>query len=277
MKNTTVYVILLIALSSLAACSKSTPPIAPEKPIVIVPTTPPTTPVTPPPTTTIPPTSTAKLLPVKLESATQSIVFKYIGESNSLLSADNGAGKKVIIMYKDNQMNGLLIHEANKVHYVDYYRDEQKRIVKVIQWTQTESDDIPMGSYSIEYNEQQQISVIKYYTNKDQLLRTKLFAYALSTDQMGIVIETNGSESTRYTYDQKNGLFKNVANVQFIALETGDHLFLSAEHNLLSISATTPKNDLTCSYEYNTDAYPSVINWKTPQANMLFKVSYKTF
>jgi len=276
MKNTAIYLILLVALSSLHSCSKSTPPITPEKPIVIVPVTPPTTPVTPPDTTS-PPNSTAKWIPVKLESSTQSVVFKYIGDSNALLSADNGTGKKVIITYKDNQMNGLLIYEVNKVQYVDYYRDDQKRIIKVARWKQTENEDILLGTYTIEYNEQQQISQVTYYSDKNALQRTKSFSYARSNDQMGIITETSGTESTRYTYDQKNGLFKNVANAQFIALETGDQFFLSAEHNLLSISGTSPKNDLTCSYEYNTDAYPSLINWLTPQANMVFKVSYKTF
>ena len=276
MKNTAIYLILLVALSSLHSCSKSTPPITPEKPIVIVPVTPPTTPVTPPDTTS-PPISTAKWIPVKLESSTHSVVFKYIGESNSLLSADNGAGKKVIITYENKQMKGLLIYEANKFYSVDFFRDEQERIIKVSQYKQTEYFDIPLGSYTIEYNEQQQISQVTYYSERNVLQRTKSFSYARSNDQMGIITETSGTESTRYTYDQKNGLFKNVANAQFIALETGDQFFLSAEHNLLSISGTSPKNDLTCSYEYNTDDYPSLINWLTPQANMVFKVSYKTF
>jgi len=147
----------------------------------------------------------------------------------------------------------------------------------VARWKQTENEDILLGTYTIEYNEQQQISQVTYYSDKNALQRTKSFSYALSNDQMGIITETSETESTRYTYDQKNGLFKNVANAQFIALETGDQFFLSSAHNLLSISGTSPKNDLTCSYEYNTAAYPSLINWQTAQANMVFKVSYKTF
>jgi hypothetical protein len=223
----------------------------------------------------IPPTSTAHLLPITIESPGQSIAFKYVGNTSSLLSVDHGAGKKVIITYKDNQMNGLFTYEADKVYYVDYYRDDQKRIHKVTQWSQTKDEDIPMGYYTIKYNEQQQITEINYYSARNVLLRTKTFAYDLSNDQMGVIIESDDKETTKYTFDLKNGIFKNVANAQLIALETGDKFLLSSNHNLIGISSSSPKNDLTCSYEYNTDAYPTLINWQAVNVKMTFKVSYK--
>jgi hypothetical protein len=277
MKNSSISLILVLAISSLASCSKSTPPVSPEKPIVTVPVVPPP-PVTPPSTVppTTPPTSTVKLLPIKIESITQSTIFKYVGETNALLTMETSAGKKTVITYKDQQMIGMVTLEGDKVFSSDYYRDDQQRINKVIHWSQTDFEDINLGYYTIDYDQQQQITELNYYSPANRLLRTRTFAYDQSNDQIGIVIETDGTATIRYTFDRKNGLFKNVAHAQLIGLETGEKLFLSAEHNLLSSAGTTAQNDLNCSYEYNTDAYPSLINWKDAHVNITFKVSYKT-
>lgn len=273
MKSKLIYLMLLSAFGSLASCSKSDPPVTPEKPIVTVPVLPP--PITTPPTD-VPPTSTAKLVPVKIESPGQSIVFKYVGETNSLLSIDDGAEKKTTITYNNNQMKGLLIHQGDKTYYVDYFRDTQNRINQVNQWNQTNDEDIPLGYYTIIYDDLQQISEVNYFSAKNALLRKKEFTYDLSNDRMGIITETNGTETTKYTFDLNNGIFKNVANAQLIALETGEIFLLSADHNLLSITSSNPKNDLTCSYEYNTDAYPTSITWEALHVKMKYIISYKT-
>jgi hypothetical protein len=270
MKNKLIYLILISVLGFMASCSKSNPPVTPEKPIVPVPQPPTTT-----PPTVIPPTSNANLLPVKLESPSQSIVFKYLGDTKSLLSVDNSTGKKVIITYKDNQMNGLYTYEADKVYYVDFYRNDQKLINKVTQWSQTTDEDIPLGHYTIKYNEQQQMTEINYYSAKNVLLRTKTFAYDYSNDTMGIIVESDDKETIKYTFDLKNGIFKNVSNAHLIALETGDKFFLSSNHNLLSMASSNPKNNQTFSYDYNTDAYPTLINWQALNVKLTFKVSYK--
>jgi hypothetical protein len=279
MKNKFIYLVLLSTLGFLSSCSKSNPPVTPEKPIVTVPVPPPPTttpPVTTPPTG-VPPTSTTKLLPIKIESPNQSVLFKYLGDTNSLLSVENSTGKKIIITYKDNHMNTLYTYEGNKTFYVDFVRDHNHRVNKVNQWSQTTDNDIPLGYYTITYNEQQQMTEINYFSPKNVPISTKTLAYDSTNNQMGIIIETKGTtETTKYTFDLKNGLFKNVANAQLIAMETGENFLLSADHNLLSMKSSNPKNDLTCSYEYNVDAYPTLINWEAPNVKMTFKVSYKT-
>ena len=273
MKIKLIYLMSLTAFVSVASCSKSNPPVTPEKPVVTVPVQPP--PTTNPPADN-PPPSTAKLLPVKIEAPGQSILFKYVGETNSLLSVDDGAGKKLTVTYKDNQMNGLITHQGNKFFYVDYWRDKQERIYKVDQCSQTSSEDIHLGYYTIKYNDQQQMTEINYFSPNNKPLHTKTFMYDLPNDRMGSITETNGTETTKYTFDLQNGLFKNVANAQLIAMETGENFFLSAQHNLLSITSTNPKNNMTCNYEYNADAYPTLITWEALNVKMTFKVSYKT-
>ena len=276
MKNKLTYLVLLSTLGFLASCSKTNPPVTPEKPVVTVPVPPTTTPPVTNPPAVVPPASTTRLLPIKIESPNQSVVFKYLGDTNSLLSVENSTGKKVIITYKDNLMNTLYTYEGDKTFYVDFVRDHNNRINKVNQWSQTADDDIPLGYYTITYNDQQQMTEVNYFSAKNVLLHTKTFAYDLSNDKMGVIIETNKTEITKYTFDLKNGLFKHVANAHLIAMETGENFFLSADHNLLSVKSSTPKNDLTCSYEYNLDAYPTLITWEALNVKMTFKVSYKT-
>lgn len=246
------------------ACSKSQSPEAPEKPAVPEPVV-----IQPPPA------SANKLIPLRLESANQTIVLSYLVNTNLLASVTDSKGLKITFNYKDAQGTGHVIQDNNEMYMNDYWWDTSKRINRVTRY-QDNGMITPGGEYQIDYNELDQVAEVRYYSNKNQLLSSKNFTYdALANLTSLHLVEGGVKDQQAFTYDQKNGIFKYVPAAALLFLETDIDLFCSVNNNVIQRSGST--GNVTYHYEYQNDDFPSQVTVNRNGQATVFKISYKSF
>ncbi|MET3115072.1 hypothetical protein AAKU52_002815 [Pedobacter sp. CG_S7] len=261
---------MLVTMAS--GCSKSEPIVAPVPPVI-------TEPVTPPSSTPTPPLSNAKLVPIKIESVNETITLKYLGNTALITSIEeNSKGRKGIINYDNNKLiSGYEIYENNQlIYFIDYWRDVNQRINNVNQFKNKGIQFTPTGYYTLEYNNLNQLSIIKFYSSQKQLLGSKSLNFDAASNIISIIINTGQEEKSVFTYDGKNGLFKNVDNARLISLEFNHKLFNSLVNNLITKTGTFANQDFNCTYEYNSDSFPSQITLHEANIKTIFKITYKT-
>jgi hypothetical protein len=266
--NAFISMVLLIVIG----CSKNEPPITPEiiKPVV--------TPgkENPPP----PPLSTARLIPIKIESPLETITIKYLGNTASITSiVFDKTLRKVYFSYKDGEVfsPAMANNSRGEEYYIDYFKDAKQNTYKVSTYIYLKTHFTPIGRYLLTYNSLNQIEEVKYYAGAESLLSTHNFHYDLATNRNSIIINNEEDKKESFTFDQKNGIFKHVENVMLLSFEIPHHLFNSIANNVNSRSGSPPAQDYHYTYEYNTDGYPSQVTLNEANVKTVFKITYKAF
>jgi len=216
------------------------------------------------------------MIPVKFSSD------KYI------LSFEYQAGTTKLIRISHSDKSYILITYAAKYHRVERYKDNvvyhyddfiltAGRTTKIHSFDSFGRVDTPTGHSTLEYNTTGQLVNIKDYDASKILLKDRVITYAASGNALVLTTTDQLSKTSvfDYTSDNKNGIFKHVMYAREIFLIMPySFLFPDANNRLSCRSALEPQQNVTYSYVYNTQSYPSQIVIDGPEGKQTFDITY---
>ncbi|HKG08872.1 MAG TPA: hypothetical protein VKB19_20545 [Pedobacter sp.] len=216
-------------------------------------------------------------IPIKFESDGMTVSLKYLANTAELIEVSGSDGYTIVITYK-NQEPHIFTKSQHQEQYetVDYVVDKNG-ILKARLFDDNGTVNIHKESYLLFYN-QAVLQKLIYYSPAGTLLSEAALQY---TD--GNLVSktiTNHSDATQktlnYTYDTKNGIFKYLNFAGRLLLECRYPFFMDGQNNRLSNSNTkSPAENITYSYQYNDNAYPSLLTVANPGGKQqTFKVTY---
>ncbi len=141
--------------------------------------------------------------------------------------------------------------------------------------TKYDVKNTPLGNYTLEYAASKQISIIKTYSARHLLLGTKVLSYDAAGNMNNLVATSGTQEKSTFTFDEKNGIFKHVDNIQLISFEFQHTLLNSVINNVLTRTGIPAINDYSCTYEYQTEDYPSKVTVTEAGVKTVFTITYK--
>ena len=178
-----------------------------------------------------------------------------------------------MLSYKENVLVKYVHFAKNeKVYTADYWKRTNLVIDDV---TKYDPRNTPLGNYTLQYDAQKQITSIKTYSARNLLLSTKILSYDAAGNMNNSVVTAGTEEKSTFTFDQKNGIFKHVDNTQLISFEFQHKLLSSITNNVLSRSGTPAVNDYSCTYEYQSDDYPSKVTVTEAGIKTVYLITYK--
>lgn len=230
----------------------------------------------PPP---VKPPASKILVPVKLETTGLILNLKYKENTGLLTEIGDASGNKTVISYTAEQYPSELEKYKNgKLYYTAYYeRADKKTTSKVIMFEIKGSFYTPIGSYALGYNNLQQLNEVKYYSHNEQLTKTHTLSYIsgnLSEDNS--TLPSGSADVNAYTFDGKKGIASHITYNQILAFEH-EHWFLyCTSNNILSLqNQKVPLENISFSYEYNEDGYPSKMTITKNKDVQHIKITYK--
>jgi len=221
-----------------------------------------------------------QLLPAKIEVAGTSTSLSYQGNSPRIeeIKRSDGYGQKV--SYSVDGVITMLEKLRSEVlyEYLEYYAD-QKGVISAAQKfvldTRTNSF-IADNSYTFSYDDHKRLYAIETYNRLNTLISNEERKYSESGNLVEISQKPgSGPELKRtYTFDDKQGCFKNVSYADLLALETDMELMNSRFNNRLSsVTTNSSTSTVSYSYQYNNAGYPTAITEKGAGTKS-FKISY---
>jgi hypothetical protein len=217
-----------------------------------------------------------RFVPLKFESDQLQITFKYQENTANLIEIAGSDGYTMTITYKNQQPYEIKKMKNNKpFQLVDYVKDKQG-LPKARSFDESGAVFTPTGYYILDYDQKVQLVKLRFYKDNGELFRESAMSYSLGN--VTSKIQTNypgGPKSLQYTYDLKNGIFKHIKYTERLFLETRYPFFSSGQNNILSSTWTeTPQENITYSYIYNADSYPSEVIITDHNMKQSFKVTY---
>jgi len=218
----------------------------------------------------------AKLLPLQMGTGKSKMTFSYTS-GHALSKIDYGDGTSSVLEFTATGSPSLLTHALGNeiVAYTQFKLDNSGRVIKGSSYTIAGNKDVFAGMFSVTYQSDSKISEISHYDSKQILLSTDKRIYA---DNGNLIMEQGvaGVVSANYSYDDKNGLFKNVGFAWLFAIEEQNMLFLSGLNNISSCGYPLKSlNNQSFSYTYNEDGYPESVKFPVNGVATSYKVSYK--
>ncbi|SMC58256.1 hypothetical protein SAMN04488101_101467 [Pedobacter nyackensis] len=260
------HITALFLLLLVLACKKNqhTRPVIPEpEPVPVKP----------------PPAISKILVPIKLETTGLILNLKYKDKTDLLTEISDASGTKTVITYTAEQHPSELEKYKNgKLFYTAYYeRADKKTTSKVIMFETKGSFYTPLGSYTLSYNNLQQLNEVKYYNHNEQLNKTRNLSYISGNlSEEANTTPPSSAEVNTYTFDQKKGIASHIKYSQILALEH-EHWFLYfTSNNILNLeNPKMPLENISFSYEYNEDGYPSKMTINKNTSVQHIKITYK--
>jgi hypothetical protein len=218
-----------------------------------------------------------QLIPEQMGTGKSKMTYTYTADY-SLCKIGYGDGTSTVLEFTADGKPSLLTHyEGSEPVYLTQYKlGSEGRILSGLSYEIADNIYVKQKSFRILYQSDTQISTINYYNERDLLIESENRLYA----ENGNLIkkqDSKGTETENYTYDDKNGLFKNVKYVWLFAIEEQNKLFQSAMNNISSCSypSSATKNQ-KITYTYNRDNYPENITSQVGTDKITYKVTYKT-
>ncbi|QNK63178.1 hypothetical protein H7F33_01245 [Pedobacter sp. PAMC26386] len=217
-----------------------------------------------------------KLIPVQLGTGKTKMVISYT-EQMAFSKIEYGDGRKIEFTYdkQGKPFEVLRFRNDEAVSSTSYGLDENGQVIKAKMFTIKGDRFLFAGSYELRYNALNKPAGISYFNAEDNLLDKQERLY----DEGGNLTSEKGgikNSASVYSYDLKNGLFKQVNYAWLLTLEKENSLFHSGINNLLSYSnPSVPAIEQSFSYEYNANNYPEVINAVVNGLKTSAKVVYK--
>ncbi|NRF40261.1 hypothetical protein [Pedobacter foliorum] len=216
------------------------------------------------------------LLPIKLESGNLVINLKYNENSTLISEVKTSDGYRFKPTYKD-ELPSQYDKYANKTLIQSIYciRVPNKDL-KVTFFNIDGQAYSPTGSLVLKQNLQNQISsILASGSGHSYPYKESECHYSSSGNLSDITIKNSPTNNTSitYTYDEKNGIFKNVQHCQLLFLAINFQLFSADVNNRLSYSNTgTPGENTNFTYQYNADGYPT--QFTITKSKQTFKITY---
>jgi hypothetical protein len=251
------------------ACKKKEHPSDPQKPVS------PNQPVVP----EIPKSEIKTYLPLILQADGEKIEFKYADDGLQLTEIKYATGIREVITYKDKQPKEYRRYLKDEMIYmVDYILNTEGMPIRENKYQAESGGKVltPTGYDEISYNAQNNISTLLSFDVRNNFISKQQYSY----DEHQLLTDISSNELkpsvTKFTYDGKAGLLKNVKSAQLFALENED-IFL---RNLTSnITVVTNEGDasrnMKLAYEYNKDGYPTSLTITAGSKKTVYKVTYR--
>jgi hypothetical protein len=261
-KKLSYYVLMLLAITLLSNCKKHHKD-------------------TTGPTPEIPPTvkESKRYIPIKLEYDNTIKTLKYLDNNTTLLSEmESSDGRKEIYSY--NSAHKPVKYECyqagERVYLIDYLRNSDGFVVKANRFAIAPRVYTPDGYNTFTYDTSNKLISFKTYDNTSHLTHEKISEYGPSGDLIKTIQKTTGQPdiTTNLSYDDKNGIFKEVSYRELLAMNGTEYLVISAPHNLVDRSNTS-SGGTAYRYQYNTDNYPSQYTVKNGNGLKTIKVTYR--
>lgn len=202
---------------------------------------------------------TSLLLPLKISYGGITYQFSYQKNTTRFSEIKLSSGERwVFTNLPEKKLFYIrMYHENDFYAEIDYRLDDFNNGIRSNTFTGKENALIFSDYSSFKYNSLNQLARISTFNVGGVLISEKTLAYTVNPNTTKIVTGIDGeSYSERVLrFDQKNGIFKHVANVELIATHLVQLFFQCRTNNVLTLSdldqATT-----NISYEYNTENYP---------------------
>ncbi|WP_285057212.1 hypothetical protein [Pedobacter ginsengisoli] len=217
-----------------------------------------------------------RFVPLKFESDELQLTFKYEEKTANLIEISGSDGHMMTITYKNQQPYEIKKMKNNKpIQLIDYVKDKEG-MPKARSFDENGPVFTPTGYYILDYDQNQQLGKIRFYKDNGELFCESALTYSLGNVTAQIQSNYPGrSKNLQYTYDLKNGIFKHINCLERLVLEIRYPFFSASQNNILSSSGTeTPLENITYSYEYNADNYPSKLMITTHNRKQTFKITY---
>jgi hypothetical protein len=258
------HVLVLFALLSILACKKNKPlkkeVSKDEEPVVKI------------------------LIPVKFESTGLTVNLKY-KENTALLTEITGTdGNKTIISYtNDLHLSKLEKYKNEKLYYSVYYEKDSKQSVNkavLFEYNDLSHNYTPKGFYTLAYNDQHQLTEIKYYntnaTNNLIKADTRTYSSSGNLSASNILNYPDLANAVGYSFDNKKGISSHVVQSPLLALESEHWFLVSSVNNILGYtSQKVIAENVGFSYEYNEDGYPSKMVITKNKLSQSLNITYK--
>ena len=215
----------------------------------------------PEPTPEIPPIveETKRYLPIKFESGNKVMTLKYLDNTALLSEIESTDGRKEIYTYNSEQkpVKYERYQAGEQVYLIDYLRNADGLVVKSNRFIIAPRVFTPEGYNTFTYNSDNKLISYKTYDNANKLLQEEVSEYSPTGDLITTIKITTGQANvtTNLSYDNKNGVFKEVSYTKLLAINATEDFLISAPHNLMDRSYSS-SGSVTYSYQYNTDNYP---------------------
>lgn len=204
------------------------------------------------------------IVPVKIVYDRLTTLFEYLPNTAMLKEIRKSTGYRYVFIYNEQkELFEYRIYENDKfVYFAQIARDAARKITKIVKFDVEpiyQQSYYPRGQNVIEFNQKNQLSKISDFGADKKLIWEKILQY---DDHGNIVkIETNQTAlktTASLSYDSKNGIYKNIADMPVIFVLHQDMDMLGNSNNMLDYSQlANTDDDRSIKYEYNTDNYPS--------------------
>ena len=204
------------------------------------------------------PEETKRYLPIKFESGNNIITIKYLNNTPLIAEIESTGGKKDVYSYNNDHKPVKYERYQNneQVYLIDYLRNADGLVIKVNRFIIAPMTYIPDGYNTLSYDTKNMLINFKTYNNANKLLNEEVNEYNSIEDLVKKTTKVAGQSdaTTNLTYDNKNGIFKEVLFTELLKKSTTNDILISASHNIvdrIDNVGTTHFN-----YQYNTDDYP---------------------
>lgn len=221
-------------------------------------------------------------VPIKLETDGLILNLKYKENSNLLNAIEGSDGEKTLISYTPEQKPSKLEKFKNGVLYrtVFYEKDNMQSIKRAVLFSYDHVLDgyIPQGDYTFQYNNNNLPAEIKYHNSAGNPVKLHGMTYHSSGNltNVSILNYPDQTSTVKYTSDDRKGIAMHISKNWLFALES-EHWFLSsAPNNILSCTRSgTGAEQLSFSYEYDAEGYPSKMSITRNKTVQQIKITYK--
>ena len=220
--------------------------------------------------------STKIMMPVKLISDKYNLTFEYLAGTTKLTKISHSDKSYILITYAA-KYHRIELFKDNVVYHYDDFILTDGRTTKIHSFDSFGRVDTPTGHSTLEYNANGQLENIKDYDASKILLKDRVITYAISgnasvmttTDKLG------KKHVFDYSSDNKNGIFKHIMYARELFLMIPYSFFFPGSNNRLSCkNALEPQQNITYSYVYNAQSYPSQIVIDGPEGKQTFDITY---
>ncbi len=189
----------------------------------------------------------------------------YSYDGNKLISVDEGDGDKTIYTYE----NDLLIKEEHFLGgevaaYTDIEYNSEEKVIKLTEfWLEGSGINGRIYEHKITYNNETITDVlhVKDSDTEFELWDTTTFYH--ENENISRIADDNGYELI-FTYDDKNGIFKNIHQIEVLNLLSNSEFGAGIYSNTTNLTSFTEKDSNypngggteTYIYTYNNMGYP---------------------